>query len=190
MQKHLSIVRSLGMHVVLVAQARGQIEAAYKEDAEAIFNNVDTTLFLAANDVKTCRYYSDLLGSYTVETTSFSQTKSASNGSSGKTVSYHEAKLMRPEELAKWSWEAGHLVIESGQAYACSSLPISKTFVGDSFGLDGREPDAEQRASMRLPRPVQNPSPAQVWHWENHPDNEAIEEIAAAIGTVADPRFM
>ena len=69
MQKHVSIVRSAGIKMVFVAQDCSQIEAVYREEAPAIFNNLDTTLFLASNDLCTCRRYSDALGSYTVETT-------------------------------------------------------------------------------------------------------------------------
>lgn len=189
MQKHLSIIRSLGMHAVVVAQARGQIEAVYREDAEAIFNNIDTTLFLAANDVKTCRYYSDLLGTYTVETKTYSQTKGANSGSSGKSTSYREARLMRPEELAKWNWEAGHLVIKKGQAYACSSLPVSATFAGDALGLGGKEPDAGKRREMRPPRPAKNFEAAKAWRPSGGLGDDAAGEIAAAIDAAADPRF-
>lgn len=190
LQKHLSIIRGLGMKVILVAQARGQVEATYREDAEAIFNNIDTTLFLAANDVKTCKYYSDLLGTYTVETKSYSQSKGANSGSSGQTVSQHEARLMRPEDLAKWNWKAGHLAIKDGQAYACSSLPISKTFIGSAFGIEGKEPDAEKRSQMKPARPIVNPKPAPAWHWGERVDEAVLEEIATAIEATSDPRFM
>lgn len=42
----------------------------------------------------------------------------------------------------------GHLVIKGGNAYACSSLPISKTFAGDALGLSRKEPDVALRASL------------------------------------------
>lgn len=132
LQKAISIIRSLGMSLVLVAQDRSQIEATYREDAAAILNNLDTTLFLAANDAKTCKHFSDVLGSYTVETSTRSTNKNSNGGGSSVSVSYHEAKLFRPEDLAKWNWQTGHLVIEGGQAYACSSLPVSKIFGGGS----------------------------------------------------------
>lgn len=189
LQKSISIIRSLGMSLVLVAQDRSQVEATYKEDAPAIFNNLDTTLFLAASDAKTCKHYSDALGSYTVETRMRSTSKGANGGGSSESVSYHEAKLFRPEDLAKWNWCAGHLVIKGGNAYACSSLPISKTFAGDALGLGGKEPDAALRASLAPERAASNDEPAQVWRFSDDAD-EKVEAIADAVAETADPRFL
>ena len=187
LQKAVSIVRSLGMHLVFVCQDRSQVEATYREDAPGIFNNLDTTLFLAANDARTCRHYSDQLGCYTTETKTRSTSKASNGASSSVSVSYHEAKLFRPEDLAKWNWKAGHLVIKGGRAYACSSLPISKTYAGDALGLDGKEPDAATRIKMAPAREIKNTEPARVWRIGDTAKAEA--DIAAAIAGISDPRF-
>lgn len=164
LQKAVSIVRSLG-----------------------IFNNLDTTLFLAANDAKTCKHYSDQLGCYAVETKTRSTSKSSNGGGSSTSASYHEARLFRPEDLAKWDWRTGHLVIKGGRAYACSSLPICKTYTGDAIGLGGREPTAAMRASMAPAREAKNVEPAKVWRIGNTAEVEG--DIAQAIAKVSDPRF-
>lgn len=187
LQKAVSIVRSLGMHLVFVCQDRSQVEATYREDAPGIFNNLDTTLFLAANDAKTCKHYSDQLGCYTVETKTRSTSKSSNGGGSSTSASYHEARLFRPEDLAKWDWRTGHLVIKGGRAYACSSLPISKTYTGDAIGLGGREPTAAMRASMAPAREAKNVEPAKVWRIGDTAEVEG--DIAQAIAKVSDPRF-
>lgn len=189
MQKHVSIVRGAGIKMVFVAQDRSQIEAVYREDAPAIFNNLDTTLFLASNDLRTCKHYSDALGSYTVETVQRSQTKGGA-GSSTKSVSLHEAKLFRPEDLARWDWRTGHLVVDRGDVFACSSLPLSKTFVGDALGLGGREPDAAKLAELRPERPVRGAGPAPVWSWSAPGADGAAADIAAAIAGIGDPRYL
>lgn len=188
LQKAVSIVRSLGMHLVFVCQDRSQVEATYREDAPGIFNNLDTTLFLAANDARTCKHYSDQLGCYTVETKTRSISKSANGGGSSTSVSYHEAKLFRPEDLAKWDWRTGHLVIKGGQAYACSSLPVSKTYAGDAIGLGGREPDAATRASLAPNREAKNSEPAKTWRIGDAAEAEV--DIAQAIAEASDPRFL
>lgn len=187
LQKTVSIVRSLGMHLVFVCQDRSQVEATYREDAPGIFNNLDTTLFLSANDAKTCRHYSEQLGSYTVEVKTRSASKAPNGGGSSVSTSLCEAKLFRPEDLAKWDWRAGHLVIKGGQAYACSSLPVSRTFAGDLLGLDGEEPDAATRASMTPVRKAKNLEPARVWRIGDSAEMEA--GIAQAITEAVDPRF-
>ena len=189
MQKHVSIVRGAGVRMVFVAQDRAQIESVYRSEAPAIFNNLDTTLFLASNDLKTCKHYSEALGSYTVETVQNSRTRGANTGSSTQSRTHHEARLFRPEDLAKWDWRAGHLIIDRGDVYACSSLPLSKTFAGDLIGLGGEEADAAKLAQMRPERPVKNLRPAPVWIWQGD-DEATFGEIAAAISGVGDPRFM
>ena len=185
LQKDLSVIRSANMNAVLVAQDRSQIEAVYKEDAPAIFNNCATTVFLSGSDAKTCKHYSDLLGSYTVETETISHSKSAQGDTSGKAIGYHEAKLFRPEDLLRWDWSIGHLVIDRGQAYACSSVPVWNTFVGDELGMGGRKPDG----SMAAKRPVKNANPAEVWHWYDR-RNEVVSQVAAAIDAITDPRYL
>lgn len=189
MQKHVSIVRGAGVRMAFVAQDRSQIESVYRSEAPAIFNNLDTTLFLASNDLKTCKHYSEALGSYTVETVQNSRTRGANTGSSTQSRTLHEARLFRPEDLAKWDWHAGHLIIDRGDVYACSSLPLSKTFAGDLIGLGGDEADAAKLAQMRPERPVKNLRPAPVWTWQGD-DEATFGEIAAAISGVGDPRFM
>lgn len=189
LQKAISVIRSLGVHLVLVAQDRSQIEAVYREDAQAIINNIDTTVFLAANDVKTCKQISDMLGTYTVETTTWSQSKSSSGNGRSKSTSYHEAKLFRPEDLMRWDWRAGHLVVKNGQAYACSSLPLSKTFLGDALGLEGKEPDAAKRAEMAPDRPERDGAPAPIWRMDEA-GGDVLQEIAEAIERSVDPRFI
>lgn len=187
--RHMSVVRSQGMRVALVLQARAQVDAKYGEEAPTVFNNVDTTLFLASSDKGTCEHYSETLGSYTVGTESRSWTKGSSSYSSGTTEGTCEARLFRPEDLAKWDWRAGHLVIKKGQAYACSSKPVFDTFVGDALGLGGGEPDVAALARMRPERPTRRSGPAPVWDWRSRKE-DAIAGIASAIGTSIDPRLL
>ena len=104
-------------------------------------------------------------------------------------MSYHEAKLFRPEDLMRWDWHAGHLVVKNGQAYACSSLPLSKTFLGDALGLEGKEPDAAKRAKMAPERPERDGTPAPIWRMDEV-DSDVLQEIAEAIERSVDPRFI
>lgn len=188
--RHLSVVRSQGMHFALVVQSRAQVTARYREDAATVFNNLDTTLFLASSDKDTCKHYSELLGSYTVETTSRSRTKGSSSSSTGSSVSCREARLFRTEDLEKWDWRAGHLVIKRGQAYACSSLSIQRTLAGELLGLGGREPNAKTATELRPERAVKNPEPAPVWDWRGEGKEGALDGIAAAIDATVDPRWI
>lgn len=188
LQKAVSIVRSAGMHLVFCCQDRSQVEAVYKEDAPAIFNNLGTTLLLSASDLRTCKHYSELLGSYTVESKSRSRSKSAGGGGTSESRSLHEARLFRPEDLQKWGYGVGHLVVKGGRAYACGALPVSKTWAGDALGLNGEEPGAAKRAGMAPCRGAKNLKPARVWCLDEDLVDEA--RLAASIDEMADPRFL
>lgn len=100
-------------------------------------------------------------------------------GSAGRTA----------EDLAKWNWQAGHLVIEGGRAYACSSLPVSKTFAGKALGLRGREPDVAARAELAPERTASNTEPASIWRFDLEDDLES-DAIAISIEEAADPRYL
>lgn len=187
--RNLSVVRGQNMHVALVVQDRAQVTAKYGDDAFTVFNNIDTILFLASADKDTCKHYSEMLGSYTVEAKSRSRTKGSASYSSGTTQSCCESRLFRPEDLEKWDWHAGHLVIKKGQAYACSSTPVFASFAGDALGLGGKEPDAAALSRMMPERPAKNLEAASVWDWRGDRD-EAISGIASAIDSSLDPRLL
>lgn len=187
--KHLSVVRSQGMHAVFVVQDRAQVTSVYGDEAPTVFANLDTTMFLASSDKETCRHYSEALGCYTVEAESTSRTDGGRSKSTGRSVGLREARLFRPEDLLAWGWRAGHLVMERGQAYACASVPVSRTFCGDEMGLGGKEPDASTLAELAPVRSEQEPDVAPVWDWRDG-GGGLSEGIAEVLASTADPRWM
>lgn len=186
--KAVSIVRSAGMRLVFCCQDLSQIEAVYKEHAPAILNNLRTTLFLAGSDQKTCKHFSEQLGSYTVEARSRSTSKNPAGAGSSKSAGCREAKLFHLEDLQKWDHSIGHLVIKDGRAYACGSLPISKTYAGDELGLGGKEPGPAKRAAMAPRRAVRNAKPAKAWRPTD--GSEAKPPHAPVVSKAEDPRFL
>lgn len=185
--KTMAICRSQNMFFTCCMQSRAQLKAAYREDAQGIFDNMSTTLFLKGSDQETNKHYSDLLGSYTVETTTRTR---CSGGAASSSTSCHEAKLFRPEDLAAWGYQAGHLVIRDGKPFACGCLPISRTFVGDEIGLGGREADAAKQAEMAPCRPPKNLRAAPMWAPEIREFKSVVNGIAEAIAETDDPMLM
>ena len=188
--KDSAIIRSMGMHLVVACQDRSQVSARYGRESSALFNNLDTTVFLASKDYDTVKHYSDALGCYTLETTTRSQSRNAQGGGIGKSVSFHEARLFRPEDLARWDWRTGHLVIERGIPHACSSIAVHESFVGDMLGLGGNPPDlmAQELMPKRMER---NHGPAPVWRGTEEggsagPRQTDWRQVAML---AADPRF-
>lgn len=183
----MAICRSQNMFFTCCMQSRAQLKATYREDAQGIFDNMSTTLFLKGSDQETNKHYSDLLGSYTVETTTRTR---GSGGAASSSTSCHEAKLFRPEDLAAWGYQAGHLVIRDGKPFACGCLPISRTFVGDEIGLGGREADAAKQAEMAPCRPPKNLRTAPIWVPEVREIDSVVNGIAEAIAETDDPMLM
>lgn len=189
--KTLAICRSQGIYVTVCIQSRSMLEAIYKQDSPGIFNNLSTTVFLQSEDLKTNKYYSELLGNYTVEVVSQSQTSNSGSGSSTKSYSYHKSPLFAPDDLKEWGYEIGHLVMSKGKAYACSSLPISKTFIGDELGLNGKEPNDINLAEFTPKRPLKNLDPAPTATWDKLSFDNVVSSLASALNTLGeDPRYL
>lgn len=188
--KTLAICRSQGIYVTVCIQSRSMLEAIYKQDSPGIFNNLSTTVFLQSEDLKTNKYYSELLGNYTVEVVSQSQTNNSGSGSSTKSYSYHKSPLFAPDDLKEWGYETGHLVMSKGKVYACSSLPISKTFVGDELGLDGKEPNDINLAEFAPERPLKNMDPAPAVNWDELGSDNVVDSLASTLNALGeDPRY-
>ena len=191
--RDIAVTRSTGIRIVIAAQDRSQITARYGQDAGAIFANCDQTVFCASSDLETNDYYSRALGCYTAEVKSRTRALgTAGSGSEG--TSLHEVPLFRKEDLARWDYRTGHLVITKDGPCACSSRMVSETFAGDMLGLDGKEPDAAKLAELAPKREVRNPEPAKVWRWKEAPDSDtatsAIADAIAEMGRSDDPRYL
>lgn len=160
--QHLMVMRSAGQHAIVVAQSLAAIEDVYgPKCADSIIDNLGTTVYLNSNSPATQKRLSAQLGTYTYVAEGSSKRGLAEEPC--RSSSMQGAPLLRPEDLAKWDWRTGHLVICDGQAYACSSLAVHNCFVGDDLGLDGREPTGSVLAELApAPLPKRTDAPA-VW---------------------------
>lgn len=191
--KACAVARGQGIHVVACIQSRSMLRATYGPDAQGILDNLRFDLVLSVEDAKTREEISKTLGDYTTEELKkTTATNPLADGSGTQSVSYYRVPLISPAQLAQWNYETGHLIIEHGIPYACSSLPISKTWLGDELGLGGVEPDAAKRAALAPPREVRNPDPAPVWVFDTKAP-EVQQAVAKEIEQAArtfDPRVM
>lgn len=83
-------------------------------------------------------------------------------------------------------------MIRDGEAFACSSLPIERTFAGDLLGLDGKGADDGARLRLAPKRPAKNPELAPAWRYPVDGEPGEIDEPSGAAGSVAalDPRLI
>lgn len=163
--QHLMVMRSAGQHAIVVAQSLAAIEDVYgPKCADSIIDNLGTTVYLSSNSPATQKRLSAQLGTYTYVAEGSSKRGLAEEPC--RSSSMQGSPLLRPEDLAKWDWRTGHLVICDGQSYACSSLAVHNCFVGDDLGLDGREPTGSVLAELApAPLPKRTDAPA-VWQPE------------------------
>lgn len=62
LERLISVLRSREISACLVVQAQSQLKAIYKEHADTIIGNCDTTLFLGGKEKTTLKEISEVLG--------------------------------------------------------------------------------------------------------------------------------
>lgn len=73
--KVLSTMRSRNVSASIIIQSLSQLKALYEKQWETIIDNCDTLLFLGSGGLETGKYFSELLGKYTLDTRNSSQNK-------------------------------------------------------------------------------------------------------------------
>lgn len=81
-KEKMATIRSRGLSVTMILQAKAQIKDIYKEAGENILNNCDSYLFLGGSDNTTIKEMVEKLGKQTVYMNNVSTTKGSSESSS------------------------------------------------------------------------------------------------------------
>lgn len=99
LERLISVLRSREISACLVVQAQSQLKAIYKEHADTIIGNCDTTLFLGGKEKTTLKEISEVLGKETIDSfnTSENRGRDVSHG-----LNYQKLgkELMSQDELA------------------------------------------------------------------------------------------
>lgn len=102
--KLIAVFRSRGISAGMILQAKSQLKAMYKDNAETIIGNCDTEIFLGGKEESTLKGISESLGKETIDTYNTGKTYSNSNSANinyskvGKElVSINELKTMKDE---------------------------------------------------------------------------------------------
>ena len=96
--KLIATIRSREISASIILQSQNQLKTIYKDAADTIVGNCDTTLFLGGKEKSTLKEISELLGKETISTTSYNQSK----GRSGSYSINHQQSgrdLMTPDEV-------------------------------------------------------------------------------------------
>ena len=99
LERLISVFRSREISACLVVQAQSQLKAIYKDNAETIVGNCDTTLFLGGKEKTTLKEISEVLGKETIDSfnTSENRGRDVSHG-----LNYQKLgkELMSQDEIA------------------------------------------------------------------------------------------
>ena len=98
-EKLIATIRSREISACIVLQAQSQLKAIYKDSADTISGNCDTTLFLGGKEKSTLKEISETLGKETIDMYNTSETRSNQN-SYGLNYQKLGKELMSQDELA------------------------------------------------------------------------------------------
>ena len=99
LEKLVATIRSREISACLVLQARSQLKAIYKDNADTIVGNMDSQIFLGGSEPTTLKDLSEMLGKETIDSFNTSDTRgnSPSYGTSFQKLGH---ELMSRDELA------------------------------------------------------------------------------------------
>ena len=78
-EKLIATIRSREISASIILQAQSQLKAIYKDNADTIIGNCDSTLFLGGKEKTTLKELSETLGKETIDLYNISETKSNQN---------------------------------------------------------------------------------------------------------------
>ena len=99
-EKLIATIRSRNISATIILQAASQLKVIYKDSAETIVSNCDTTIFLGGREKSTLKSLSEELGKETINDYNESKTRS-NNDSFGQNFSKLGRELMTKDELLK-----------------------------------------------------------------------------------------
>ena len=97
-EKLIATIRSREISACIVLQAQSQLKAIYKDNADTIVGNCDTTLFLGGKENGTLKEISETLGKETIDLFNTSETRSNQN-SYGLNYQKVGKELMSKDEI-------------------------------------------------------------------------------------------
>lgn len=98
-EKLIATIRSREISASIILQSKSQLKSIYKDNAETITGNCDSTLFLGGNEKTTIKDFEEILGKETIDSYNTSSTKGTSE-SFGTNYQKLGKNLMSQDEIA------------------------------------------------------------------------------------------
>ena len=97
-EKLIATIRSREISASIILQAQSQLKAIYKDHADTIIGNCDSTLFLGGKEKTTLKELSETLGKETIDLYNTSENRSTQK-SYGLSYQKTGKNLMSPDEI-------------------------------------------------------------------------------------------
>ena len=123
--KLIAIIRSREISASIILQSQSQLKAMYKDSADTILGNCDTTLFLGGKEKTTLKEMSELLGKETIDLYNTSETRS-NQKSFGLNYQKTGKQLMTEDEIAVMDGGKCILQIRGARPFFSDKYDITK----------------------------------------------------------------
>jgi len=186
-EKLIATIRSREISASIILQSQAQLKSAYKDNADTIAGNCDTTLFLGGKEKSTLKEMSELLGKETIDSfnTSESRGQSPSHG-----LNYQKMgkELMSQDEIAVMDGGKCICMLRGVRPFLSAKFDITKhpryKYLSD-FDKKNAFVVEKYLARLRKPRPPVAPDePFYFYEIEDSPGDIAEIEDADAIGEI------
>ena len=124
-EKLIATIRSREISACIILQAKSQLKAIYKDHADTVEGNCDTTLFLGGKEKSTLKDMAELLGKETIDYYNTSDTRGTS-ASYGLSYQKTGKELMSQDEIAVMDGEKCILQVRGVRPFFSNKYDITK----------------------------------------------------------------
>ena len=124
-EKLIATIRSRETSASIILQSKSQLKAIYKDNADVIEGNCDTTLFLGGKEKTTLKELADMLGRETIDLYNTSDTRGA-NRSYGLNYQKTGKALMSQDEIAVMDGAKCIMQLRGARPFLSDKFDITK----------------------------------------------------------------
>ena len=171
-EKLIATIRSREISASIILQSRSQLKAIYKDNADTIEGNCDTTLFLGGKEKTTLKELAEVLGKETIDLYNTSDTRGTSQ-SYGLNYQKTGKELMSQDEIA---------VMDGGKCIM--QLRGVRPFFSNKFDITKHKQyhllsDYDEKNAFDIEKYVKNLYHAKIRNNDTIDEVEDVGEIAA-----------
>jgi len=170
--KLISTIRSREISASIILQSQSQLKTIYKDAADTIVGNCDTTLFLGGKEKSTLKELSEILGKETIDSFNTSENR-GTQVSHGLNYQKLGKELMSQDEIAVMDGGKCILQVRGARPFLSDKFDITRhknyKYLADA---DKKNEFDIERYMKRRPAIVKPDEPFDLYELEIEPENE------------------